>query len=320
MVKLARSGIAVMALLVALGASRASAQIQPYTPPPTVAPGADWTERIVDLLPPGVESRAEARARIAAYTPDPVKYPVPRTSWDGKPDFSGVYWPDATIAPPPVPLESLYRPEAREYREAGGAAAGLIDWRGIDTPRFHCWPRSPVTGSTGGTVQLMSAPGFLLMLNELGSNFRIIPIVGENEPQPSASYKPSFQGSSVGHWEGDTLVVEVTNFNGKPWLGPARPPDRLPQTSSDELRIVERWSRPDAQVIEYSVVVEDPKMLTAPWTGAVVRRGIVPYDTLQESLCFPDPELEARHLEFAEEAIEASGALPVEPASRGGVR
>ena len=320
MAKLARSCIAAMALLVALGASRASAQIQPYTPPPTVAPGADWTERIVDLLPPGVESRAEARARIAAYTPDPVKYPVPRTSWDGKPDFSGVYWPDATIAPPPVPLESLYRPEAREYREAGGAAAGLIDWRGIDTPRFHCWPRSPVTGSTGGTVQLVSAPGFFLMLNELGSNFRIIPIVGENEPQPSASYKPSFQGSSVGHWEGDTLVVEVTNFNGKPWLGPARPPDRLPQTSSDELRIVERWSRPDAQVIEYSVVVEDPKMLTAPWTGAVVRRGIMPYDTLQESLCFPDPELEARHLEFAEEAIEASGALPVEPASRGGVR
>ena len=317
MAMLARSGIAVMALLVAIGASRASAQIQTYTPPQTAAPGADWTERIEEILPPGVESRAEARARIAAYKPDPVNYPAPRTSWDGKPDFSGVYWPNATITPPPVPLESLYRPEAREYREGGGAVAGQIDWRGIDTPYFHCWPRSPVIGSMVGTVQLVSAPGVLLMLNEGGNHFRVIPIVGENEPQPSASHKPSYQGSSVGHWEGDTLVVEVTNFNGKPWLGGARPPDQPPQTSSDALRIVERWSRPDAQVMEYHAVVEDPKMLTAPWTGAVVRRGVVSYDTLQESLCFPDPELDTRHREFA---AEASGAAPVEPASRDGVR
>jgi hypothetical protein len=119
---------------VAVGDARLSAQIRPYTPPKTAPPGADWTKQIEDILPPGVESRAEATARIAAYKPDPVKYPVPRMSWDGKPDFSGVYWPDAPIATPPVPLESLYRPEARAYRERGGAAAGLIDWRGIDTP------------------------------------------------------------------------------------------------------------------------------------------------------------------------------------------
>jgi len=317
---LARSGIAVMALLVAIGSSRASAQIQPYVPPEAAAPGADWTERIGELLPEGIETRAEARARIAAHEPDPVQYPVPRTSWDGKPDFSGVYWPDATVTRPPVPLESLYRPDAREYREAGGTAAGLIDWRGIDTPRYHCWPRSPVRGSMDGTIQLVSAPGYLLMLNEGGDSFRIIPIVGESESQPSASHKPSYQGSSVGHWEGDTLVVEVTNFNGKPWLSTAGPPDEPPQTSSDELRIVERWSRPDAQIIEYSVTAEDPKMLTAPWTGSVVRRGLMPFDTLFESICFPDPELDTRHREFAVEQAEreAAGAPAVVP-STGGV-
>jgi hypothetical protein len=299
MTMLAGSGIAVLALFVAIGASRASAQIRPYTPPQAAAPGADWTERIEEILPPGVESRAEATARVVAYKPDPVKYPVPRTSWDGKPDFSGVYWPDATIAPPPVALESLYRSEAREYREGGGAARGLIDWRGIDTPNYHCWPPSPVNGSMAGTVQLVSAPGYLLLLNEGAQYFRIIPIVDENGRQPSASRKPSFQGSSVGHWEGDTLVVEVTNFNGKPWLGGAQAPNQLPQTSSDALRIVERWSRPDAQIFEYRVVVEDPRMLTAPWTGPTERRGIMPYDTVQESLCFLDPELDARHRKFA---------------------
>ena len=146
------------------------------------------------------------------------------------------------------------------------------------------------------------------MLAEGVGNFRVIPIVGENDPPPDTSYRPSFQGSSVGHWEGDTLVVEVTNFNGKPWLGPAEPPpDQLPQTSSDALRIVERWSRPDATILEYSVVIEDPKMLTAPWTGAVVRRGIMPFDSLFESLCFLDPELDTRHREFAEGEVMQGG-------------
>ena len=308
MAMLASSGIAVLALVVAIGASRVSAQIREYKPPKTAPPGADWTERIEEILPPGVESRAEATARVAAYKPDPVKYPVPRTPWDGKPDFSGVYWPDAPVTRPPVPLESLYRPDAREYREHGGAAAGLIDWRGIDTPNYHCWPPTPVNGSMGGTVQLVSAPGYLLLLNEGGSYFRIIPIVGENGRQPSPSRKPSYQGSSVGHWEGDTLVVDVTNFNGKPWLGNAQPPDRLPQTSSDALHIVERWSRPDAQIFEYRVVVEDPKMLSAPWTGSTDRRGLVPYDTVQESLCFLDPELDARHREFARQQASKNGA------------
>jgi hypothetical protein len=295
---LAVASIGIAALVASVSAVRAAAQVRPYTPPKDIS-GGDWTQRIEDILPPGVESRAEATKRLAGYTPDPVKYPVPRTPWDGKPDFSGVYWPDAIVAPPPVLLESLYRPDARDYREGGGAARGLIDWRGIDTPNYHCWPPSPVNGSMAGTVQLVSAPGYFLMLNEGASSFRIIPIVGENAPQPSPSRKPGYLGSSVAHWEGDTLVVEVTNFNGRPWLGGARPPDQLPQTSSDALRIVERWSRPDAQVFEYRVVVEDSKMLTAPWTGATERRGIMPYDTVQESLCFLDPELDARHREFA---------------------
>ena len=133
-----------------------------------------------------------------------------------------------------------------------------------------------------------------------GGNYRIIPIVGENDRRQDRSRtKPSFLGSSVAHWEGDTLVVEVTNFNGKPWLGGARPPMQPPQTSSDALRIVERWSRPDGQTLDFQAVVEDPKMLTAAWTGPVQRRGILPYDTIQEALCFEDPELYARNLEYA---------------------
>ena len=305
---LAGSGISALALCVTVGGSRAFAQVKPYTPP-QAQKGADWTERIGELLPPGVETRAEATERVANYKPDPVKFPVRRTAWDGKPDFSGVYWPGADITSPAVSLESLYRPEAREYREGGGAAKGLIDWRGIDTPNYHCWPPSPVAGSVGQPLQMVSAPGYVLLLSEGGGFFRIIPIA-ENGREPTPPRRTSFMGSSVGRWEGDTLVVEVTNFNGKPWLGPARPPTQPPQTSSDALRIVERWSRPDGQSLEYQVVVEDSKMLRSPWTGPVHRRGMVPYDTIQESLCFLDPELDARHREYAagEAAKKAAGS------------
>ena len=296
----------VLVMMVAAAGIGVAAQIRPYTPPQTQK-GGDWSERVGALLPPGVETRAEATARVANYKPDPVKFPVPRTKWDGKPDFSGVFWPEATFTSPSVPLESLYRPEVRDYREGGGAARGLIDWRGIDTPGYHCWPASPVEASVGMTLQLVSAPGHMLLINEGLGYFRIIPIVGENGQPPRRRGRPSFMGSSVGRWDGDTLVVEVTNFNGKPWLGPARPPNQLPQTSSDALRVTERWSRPDGQSLEYRVVVEDSEMLTAPWTGPAHRWGTVPYDQVLESLCFLDPELDARHRDYAQEQAKRRG-------------
>jgi predicted ATPase len=74
-------------------------------------------------------------------------------------------------------------------------------------------------------------------------------------------------GESRGHWEGDTLVVETTNFNGEsPMLivGPGAKP--LP--TSQQLRIVERLTRIDADTIDYEIAVEDPVMLTQPWKAA----------------------------------------------------
>jgi hypothetical protein len=74
----------------------------------------------------------------------------------------------------------------------------------------------------------------------------------------------------------------------------------LPQTSSDALRLVERWRRPDSQSLEYQAVVEDSRMLTGPWTTPLHRWGTVPYDQVLESLCFLDPDLDARHREYAQ--------------------
>ena len=205
--------------------------------------------------------------------------PVPRTKWDGKPDFNGVYYPQVAIARPPVVLESLYRPETRVAREKLQKALDPPD----DTPELHCAPRSPSAGGTTAPhpVQLLQAPGVFVMVDEYFGTHRIIPTDGRPH---SPAHKPSFGGDSVGHWEGDTLVVDVTNFNGFQWLDRGQ----LPTATSTALHVVERWTRPDAHTFEYEAVIEDPTMLTGPWTAPKLRRGRLAYDMVHESLCIEE--------------------------------
>src|ERR1700674_5699358 len=84
------------------------------------------------------EARKDADKRLLSYTADPQKYPVPRTPWDGKPYFGGVWWPsDAQVKRAPVPLESLYRkgPEITARRES----EELANWKnGFSRPMFNC--------------------------------------------------------------------------------------------------------------------------------------------------------------------------------------
>jgi hypothetical protein len=73
----------------------------------------------------------------------------------------------------------------------------------------------------------------------------------------------TYMGHSVGRWEGNTLVVEVTNFNGRNWF------DRAGNFHSDALRLVERYTQISPDAIRYEVTIEDPKVFTRPWTIAM---------------------------------------------------
>ncbi|OFW30875.1 MAG: hypothetical protein A3H97_19095 [Acidobacteria bacterium RIFCSPLOWO2_02_FULL_65_29] len=96
----------------------------------------------------------------------------------------------------------------------------------------------------------------------------------------------TFMGHSVGRWEGDTLVVEVTNFNGKSWF------DRAGNFHSDALRLVERYSAISPDAIRYEVTIEDPKVFARPWTIAMpLYRRLEPNATVLDYPC----------IEFAEE-------------------
>ena len=224
---------------------------------------------LAGLSAQGREGAAPTTQSGPAAQPSP---PFTRTSWDSKPNFAGVWHLPTQVDRDPErgqfnlgALERLYRPEARAVRER---------LRAFDSPDYHCAPQSyPMAMTVPHPIQLVQAPNVLVVLTEYMNGFRVIPTDGR--PHDPAA-KPSHVGESVGHWEGDTLVVDVTRFNGKQWLAlalqgaagraggaPARgaaPASELAGLkgareniwpSSDALHVLERWTMIDAATMEY---------------------------------------------------------------------
>ena len=86
--------------------------------------------------------------------------------------------------------------------------------------------------------------------------FHVVPVDGRSHP---ADLEPQWNGLSAGHWEGDTLVVESTHFNAKSNL------DTVGHPHSDQLRVVQRFTRTDDRHIAYEININDPKLFTKPW-------------------------------------------------------
>jgi hypothetical protein len=110
------------------------------------------------------------------------------------------------------------------------------------------------------TYHIVQGQGNVMILTEMIHDARIIPL--DNRPAPSANLK-QWVGMSRGRWEGDTLVVETTNFNGRNPIGGGR--GGAP--SSDQAKVTERFTRISDDQIEYKFTVEDPQTWTRPWTA-----------------------------------------------------
>jgi hypothetical protein len=110
--------------------------------------------------------------------------------------------------------------------------------------------------------QIFQFPGFVVIRNEMIHETRVIPLDGR--PHIGRAIR-QYLGDSRGHWEGDTLVIDTTNFNGK--VGMTRNGNTLP--TSRELKIVERITRVDATTLQYQATVTDPATWTRPWTVAL---------------------------------------------------
>jgi hypothetical protein len=105
---------------------------------------------------------------------------------------------------------------------------------------------------------ILQTPGYVVILSEMIHDARIIPIDGR--PHLNSGIR-QWMGDSRGRWEGNTLVVETTNFNAK-W------PVRRINLQTERLRMVERFTAVDADTLRYEVTIDDPTVYTAPWTIA----------------------------------------------------
>jgi hypothetical protein len=96
--------------------------------------------------------------------------------------------------------------------------------------------------------------------------------------------EPSWYGYSVGHWDGNTLIVETTGFNNKSWL------DNDGHPHSDQMKIEERYERTDHDTIKASMVLTDPVAYTEPWMSEVTTWKLSPKEKMREDVCAPSDE------------------------------
>jgi hypothetical protein len=209
--------------------------------------------------------------------------PTPRMA-DGKPDLSGVWWTGGDLGSPgfnssragspPVPsYTDLYQPWAKEK------SATLSDRH---DPTLLCKPTAFGTLNVRlfdvGTIgQIVSTPDMMVFLQETFHGYQLVPTDGRER----RTVPPSFRGDSIGHWEGDTFVVETTNFTDDTWIWA----EGRVTIHTDQMRVVERYQRPDANTLLIDATVEDPGALTGPWVIPTQRLVLAPFDQLLPLIC-----------------------------------
>lgn len=200
--------------------------------------------------------------------------PTPRRP-DGKPDLTGVWMGVPkymiNIAADLKPEEIPFQPwAAAEYKRRR-------DTESKDDPSAQCLPLNIVQRQTlTSPFKLLDVPAKeeVIMLNE-GARQREIFMDGRTLPK---DLDPAWSGYSVGHWEGDDLVVDSAGFNGKSWL------DINGHPTTDALHLTERYHRIDFGHMSLEITIDDPKAYTHPWKVNEAPR-LVPDTELLEAVC-----------------------------------
>lgn len=202
---------------------------------------------------------------------------------DGTPGFYNNFWLDRgttavgtrrtslVVDPPDGRLPQL-TPEAQrgadsaeaqrvaEVRRGARPAQSWTDLDAGDRCIQHAKAGPPISvGGYNNNVQLFQAPGYVALLNEQNHDVRIIPLDGRPHVESQIS---QWMGDSRGRWEGETLVVETIQFNGKhDQIG------RPLLSTGENLSLVERFTRTDLDTLLYEFTVTDPTIWVSPWTA-----------------------------------------------------
>jgi len=153
------------------------------------------------------------------------------------------------------------------------------------------WDRCITLGPVGSVLpfaynngqQIEQGPGYVVFRNEMIHEARVIPLDGRPHISPEIR---TWMGDSRGHWEGKTLVVDTTNFNGQVFIGSEGGGfGDSGAVATDQLHLVERFTRVDDDTINYEVTIDDPNTWTKPWKIALPLRREAKYDYIYEYAC-----------------------------------
>ena len=208
---------------------------------------------------PGIPRTADGKPNLTA--------PAPRTA-DGKPDFSGVWGLDAGpslfwIAAEPKPDKKAWLEKLLAERDENIQ---------LDDPGLHCLPEGPrFMHFVAFPKKIVQTPALMTVMGE-DLTYRQIFLDGRPLPKDPT---PSFMGYSVGHWEGNTLVVETIGFKERTWLDFAGHPH------SEQLRQIERWRRVNLGRIEIDETLTDPEIYSKPMNVKVTGTLVADTDLLE---------------------------------------
>lgn len=264
----------------------------------TVIAQAQW----LNYRTPGVPRTADGKPKLDA--------PVPRAS-DGHPDLSGVWLHELQSV---AELRRLYGPmiDALVKVDAPGMEIGtqhkyalniLLDFKPTESPLRSeaarpapgppqaegCStlgiPGFPLVGLLSEPIKIVQAPRLTMVLYETDGNHR--QIYTDGRTLPTEFNLPAYYGYSVGHWEGDTFLVETAGFNAKTSL------DLLGHPHSEQLRIVERFHRRDFGHLDVEMTFDDSKFYTRPFTIRVPHTLLADQDIFE---MFSENEKDCAHL------------------------
>lgn len=239
---------------------------------------------------PGVPKTAEGKPNLTG--------PTPRTA-DGKPDFSGIWQymrppgePASAPAPPPTPpsqadnIVPLAVRRSQFWNLGASFKDGLpftpwaaelhrqrVEQNSKDNPDAHCLPLGVMQLHTHGQPRKMvQTPNLIVIIYEANAGLRQVFLDGRPMPKDP---EPWWFGYSIGHWDGDTLVVESAHFRDLGWLDV----EGSPLTESG--KIIERFKRVDYGHLQIEVTIDDPKAYTKPWTVTVHQRALLDTDLIE---------------------------------------
>lgn len=215
--------------------------------------------------------------------------PTPRAP-NGKPDLSGL-WEQYNEAQMPKYLINLAADLKPGDAPLQPWAAELMRERqarnSVDHPGGHCLPSGiPEKDAVPAPFKFVQTEDLLLILYESRTIFR--QVFTDGRSLPSGDAVETWQGYSVGHWDGDTLVVETRGFHDQGWLDMAGHP------FSDKLQVIERFTRKNFGSMTIDITIDDPKAYTKPWSIHEAAH-LLPDDELMEHIC-QENNRDAAHL------------------------